>query len=242
LRIRRHQRPSLQRAQVPGVPSCGPARAGWRGVGGQDRTALSASQRLRGQVVLREAPPGRYQSDARGGLVVSTAAARGRQLVPEQVGRRGSALRAFRSRASTLTSPTSSRWPASAPRSPANWRRSRWDTGRSPRDPGSGPPDQTQFLPAAERAPAREHALQGRGRRSDGARPPRRHVGIHETLDRVELLTVRTNELLARLRTAAPGNALEGRPLGEQAPETVLEAQSGLDDTRHAHRRPSSSL
>src|SRR5258706_7906580 len=95
---------------------------------------------------------------------------------------------------------------------------------------GSGPPRQTQFLPAAEGAPTGEHALQGRGRRSDGARPPGGHVSIHETLDAVEIVPVRTNELLARPRAAAPANALEGRPLCEQAPEPARDAESGLDD------------
>jgi len=46
----------------------------------------------------------------------------------------------------------------------------------------------------------------------------------------VERLTVHTNEPLARLRAAAPNDALEGRPVGEQAPEPVLETEGGLDD------------
>jgi len=46
----------------------------------------------------------------------------------------------------------------------------------------------------------------------------------------VERLTVRTNKLLAWLRATAPNDTLEGRPVGEQAPEPMMKTESGLDD------------
>jgi hypothetical protein len=68
-----------------------------------------------------------------------------------------------------------------------------------------------------------KHGIQGWARRSRGTRPPRGHVSVHEMFSGVERLTVRTNELLARFRGAATDDTLEGRPVGEQAPEPVLE-------------------
>jgi hypothetical protein len=46
----------------------------------------------------------------------------------------------------------------------------------------------------------------------------------------VQRLTVHTDELLTRLRAAASDDALEGRHVGKQSPESALQAESRLDD------------
>jgi hypothetical protein len=46
----------------------------------------------------------------------------------------------------------------------------------------------------------------------------------------IKRLSVGTNELLTRLRAAAPRDTLEGRAVGEQAPKPVLQTETGLDD------------
>src|SRR5262249_24113322 len=74
------------------------------------------------------------------------------------------------------------------------------------------------------------HGIQGGTRWGWSTRPPRGHVRVHEMFSSVERLTVRTNKLLARLRAAAPNDTLEGRPVGEQAPEPMMKTESGLDD------------
>jgi hypothetical protein len=46
----------------------------------------------------------------------------------------------------------------------------------------------------------------------------------------VKRLAVRTDELLAWLRAAAPDDTLEGRPVSKQSPEPVLQTESSLED------------
>src|SRR5262249_37781291 len=104
--------------------------------------------------------------------------------------------------------------------------------GNTPGDTGQplDRPVHMKFLAHGERLPLGVHGIQGGTRWGRSTRPPRGHVRGHEMFDGVERLTVCTNELLARLCPAAPGDALEGRPVGEQAPEPVPEAEGGLDD------------
>ena len=83
----RPDRPSLQRAPVRGIPSRGSPRPRRRGNGRQDRIALPASQRLRRQALLREAPPARHRSRARGNHFTTTAAVRASRLERNQTTR-----------------------------------------------------------------------------------------------------------------------------------------------------------
>jgi hypothetical protein len=82
MRVHRDEWPSLQRASVRGVPPSGPARSGRRGDRRGDGVAVSASQRLRGKAVLREAHPyRRWRVRARGdGTVWLTAVRRSANL------------------------------------------------------------------------------------------------------------------------------------------------------------------
>src|SRR5262245_19857142 len=91
-------------------------------------------------------------------------------------------------------------------------------------------PVQTQFFANRERLPASMHGIQGGGCRSRGTHPPRSHVSIHEMFGGVESRAVHLDELPARLRTTASGDALEGRAVGEQSPEPVLQTEKSLDD------------
>jgi len=55
-------------------------------------------------------------------------------------------------------------------------------------------------------------------------------VSIRDVFGGVQRLAVHTDEVLARLRATASDNAPEGCAVGKQAPEPVLQTESGLDD------------
>jgi hypothetical protein len=55
-------------------------------------------------------------------------------------------------------------------------------------------------------------------------------VSVHEVLGGIEFLTVSTNQLLAGLRAATPGDTLEGCTVSERAPKPMLETKTGLND------------
>ena len=67
LRVRRDERPPVQRAPVPGVPSPRPVCPGRRGERRSHRPSLPEPQRLRGQAVLRQAQVCRRDRGGAGG-------------------------------------------------------------------------------------------------------------------------------------------------------------------------------
>jgi hypothetical protein len=80
-----------------------------------------------------------------------------------------------------------------------------------------------EFLPNGKRLPTGEHGIEGWPDRGRGARPPGSDMGVCDMFGGIERFPVRTNELLSRLRAAAPNDTLNWLRVSDTAERSQVD-------------------